>query len=117
MDLPVRAIREQIASALHMIIHETRLSDGSRKVTRVTEVVGLESDQITMQDLFEYRQTGVDEVGKAIGQFAPTGAVPTFIEELAPRGLSLNTAIFDPRAVREQRTPTRTGMRAVPKPH
>jgi pilus assembly protein CpaF len=117
MDLPVRAIREQIASALHLIIHETRLSDGSRKVTRVTEVVGLESEQITMQDIFEYRQTGVDEAGRAIGQFVPTGAVPTFIEELGARGLTLNPAVFDPRAAREQRTPTRTGLRATPRPH
>lgn len=96
MDLPVRAIREQVASAIDVIVHEARFSDGSRKITRVTEVVGLEGDQITMQDIFEYEQTGLTEDGKVIGAFMPTGSVPTFVEELGPRGLSIRQGMFDP---------------------
>ena len=97
MDLPLRAIREQVASAIDLIVHESRFSDGSRKVTNITEVVGLEGEQITMQDIFEYRQTGVDSNGKVEGRFLPTGAVPTFMEEIASRGLSFNRSMFDPR--------------------
>jgi pilus assembly protein CpaF len=96
MDLPVRAIREQISAAVHLVIHESRFSDGSRKVTRITEIVGQEGDQITMQDIFEFQQTGVDDGGRVIGGFRPTGAVPTFIEELAPRGMTIRRSMFDP---------------------
>ncbi len=96
MDLPVRAIREQIGAAIHLIIHIARFSDGSRKLARVTEVVGLEGDQITMQDIFQYRQTGVDAQGKVQGRFEPTGSVPTFVEDLAARGLSIDHRMFDP---------------------
>jgi pilus assembly protein CpaF len=97
LNLPVRAIREQIASAVDVIVHESRFSDGSRKVTHITEVVGLEGDQITMQDIFEFRQTGIGTDGKVIGGFVPTGAVPTFIEEIASRGLSIDHSMFDPQ--------------------
>ncbi len=96
MDLPSRAIREQIASAIDVIVHESRLSDGSRKVTCISEVVGLEGNQITMQDLFEFRQTGLGSGGKVQGVFRPTGAMPTFYEDLAPRGIHLDPAIFHP---------------------
>ncbi|MBT3194830.1 MAG: CpaF family protein, partial [Verrucomicrobia bacterium] len=97
MDLPVRAIREQIASAVDMIAHESRLSDGSRKITKITEVMGLEGDQVVMQDIFEFKQTGVDEDGKVEGTFAATGSVPTFLEDIAARGLTMDRSIFDPR--------------------
>ncbi len=97
MDLPVRAIREQIGAAIHLIIHIARFSDGSRKLARVTEVVGLEGEQITMQDIFQYRQTGVDAQGRVQGRFEPTGSVPTFVEDLAARGLSIDHRMFDPR--------------------
>jgi len=96
MDLPVRAIREQIGSAIHLIVHISRFSDGTRKVSRVTEVCGLESDQITMQDIFQFRQTTVDQHGKVLGKFEPTGSVPTFVEEMASRGIQIDHAIFDP---------------------
>ncbi len=82
LELPSRAIREQIASAIDLVVHESRLSDGSRKVTCVSEVVGLEGLQVVMQDLFEFEQTGVDEKGKVLGRFRPTGAVPTFFEHI-----------------------------------
>ncbi len=96
MDLPVRAIREQIASAIDMIVHESRFSDGTRKVVKVTEVCGLEGDQITMQDIFEYVQTGIDEEGNVLGHFRPTGAVPTFLHEIHSRGMTINQKMFDP---------------------
>ncbi len=98
MDLPVRAIREQIAAAIHLIVHESRFSDGSRRITRVTEVCGLEGDQITMQDIFEFRQTGLDDNGRILGSIRPTGSVPTFIEEIHTRGLSIDRSMFDPQA-------------------
>ena len=98
MDLPVRAIREQIASAIELIVHESRFSDGTRKITRVTEIVGQEGEQITMQDIFEYVQTGVDADGAVIGHFRPTGAVPTFIEEVESRGLTIDRTMFDPNS-------------------
>ena len=101
MELPSRAIREQIASAVDIIIHESRLSDGSRKVVAISEVTGLEGQQIVMQDIFTFRQTGMDDHGRVIGVFGPTGAVPTFFEQLRSRGLRLDPAMFDPAAARE----------------
>lgn len=95
MDLPLRAIREQITSAVDIIIHESRFSDGSRKVTHVTEVVGLEGDRTTMQDIFVFAQQGIDGQGRAIGQFQATGAVPTFVEELKARGMAVDFGLFD----------------------
>jgi len=97
MELPVRAIREQIASAVDMIAHESRMSDGSRKITKITEVMGLEGDKVVMQDIFEFKQTGVDADGKVEGKFAATGSVPTFLEDIAARGLEIDRTIFDPR--------------------
>ena len=101
MELPSRAIREQIASAVDVIIHESRLSDGSRKVVAISEVTGLEGQNVVMQDIFAFRQTGVDERGIVTGAFRPTGAVPTFYEHLKSRGLRLDPAMFDPSADRE----------------
>ena len=96
MELPSRAIREQIASAIDVIVHESRLSDGSRKVVCISEVVGLEGQQIVMQDIFEYKQTGIDEKGKVTGRFLPTGSMPTFYEHLKSRGLHIDPSVFDP---------------------
>ena len=98
MDLPVRAIREQIASAIDLIVQIARLHDGTRKITRITEVVGLEGDKITMQDLFEFRQTGINAGGHVGGDFAPTGAVPRFIEQLESQGIQLDQRMFDPQS-------------------
>ena len=96
MELPSRAIREQIASAVDIIIHESRLADGSRKVTAITEVTGLEGQQIVMQDLFTFRQSGVDGNGRILGEFKPTGAMPTFFDTLKSRGIHLDPKIFQP---------------------
>ncbi len=97
VELPARAIREQIASAIHIVVQTSRMSDGTRKVTHITEISGLEGDRITMQDLFTFTQTGIDQNGKVIGHFEATGSVPTFIEEIKTRGLSLQMNIFDTR--------------------
>ena len=97
MDLPLRAIREQITAAVDLIIHESRLSDGSRKVTHVTEVVGSEGERTTMQDIFIFEQTGLDAEGKVTGRFTPTGAVPTFLDDFRARGVAVDLSLFDPR--------------------
>jgi pilus assembly protein CpaF len=94
MELPSRAIREQIASAVDVIIHESRMSDGSRKVTSITEVLGLEGNQIVMQEIFAFKQTGIDENGKIIGEMKPTGSVPTWIDQLKSRGLDCDMEMF-----------------------
>ena len=103
MELPSRAIREQIASAVDIVIHESRLSDGSRKVVAISEVTGLEGQQIVMQDIFAFHQSGLDENGRVQGVFRPTGAVPTFYEHLKSRGLHLDAALFDPAQHRDVR--------------
>ncbi len=97
MDLPIRAIREQIASAIDVIVQESRFSDGSRKITSVTEICGLEGDQITMQEIFAFEQTGLDEDGKVLGHHKPTGSVPTFVEEIEARGMTIDRTMFTPQ--------------------
>ena len=94
MELPSRAIREQIASAVDVIIHESRLSDGSRRVTAVTEVTGMEGDQIVMQDIFSFRQSGVGSDGRVMGELLATGAVPTWIDQVRSRGMEIDMGIF-----------------------
>jgi pilus assembly protein CpaF len=94
MDLPARAIREQIASAVDVIVQQSRLQDGSRKVTYITEVTGMETEVIQMQDIFRFEQRGLDPTGKVVGFFAPTGNIPTFLEELTSKGIGVNREIF-----------------------
>jgi pilus assembly protein CpaF len=93
MDLPVRAIREQVASAIDLVVHQERMRDGDRKVVQVTEVSGMEGDVITMTDLFVFEQTGYEE-GKVIGRFRPTGLRPKFIEQIEASGIHLPASIF-----------------------
>jgi pilus assembly protein CpaF len=95
MDLPVRAIREQVASAVHLICQISRFPDGSRRVSKITELSGMEGERITLQDLFEYHQTGVDDEGRVLGALRPTGSVPTFIEEISLRGIQFDRTMFD----------------------
>ncbi|MDF3129711.1 ATPase, T2SS/T4P/T4SS family [Kiritimatiellaeota bacterium B1221] len=97
MDLPIRAIREQIGSAIHIVIQLARFQDGSRRVSKMTEVCGMEGDRIVLQDLFEFKQTGIDENGKVLGNLVPSGNVPTFIQDIHARGLDLDPAVFDPQ--------------------
>jgi pilus assembly protein CpaF len=95
VDLPVRAIREMVASAIDIIIHTARLSDGSRKILAITELVELVNEtEIVMQDLFLFRQTGVGPDGGVLGEFAPTGKPPTFVEDWKTRGIQLDLSIF-----------------------
>src|SRR3990172_1643045 len=92
--LPIRAIREQVASAVQVIIQLSRLRDGSRRVTHVTEVSGMEGQTITLQDVFVGQQTGVNEDGRIIYNLVPTGIRPTFMDRLAQYGLTMNIASF-----------------------
>ena len=94
MELPSRAIREQIQSAVDIIIHESRMSDGSRKVTAITEVTGMEGNQIVMQDIFAFNQTGIDANGKIVGRMKPTGAIPTWIDQIKARGIEVDMKMF-----------------------
>jgi len=93
-DLPLRAIREQIASALSLIIHISRMKDGTRKVKAITEVTGMEGDIITIQEIFVFQQTGLDADGKVQGRHVACGIVPTFIEEIQSAGIPFDIGIF-----------------------
>ena len=95
MDLPVTAIREQIASAVDIVVQQTRFACGTRKVTSITEVTGVESGKIQLQEVFAFVQTGRDANGKTVGKFVGRGAVPEFYEELAAVGVPLKMDIFD----------------------
>jgi pilus assembly protein CpaF len=95
-DLPVRAIREQMASAFHVIIHLARFVDGARKVVAVSELTGLEGQVVTMQDLFRFRHEGVDANGRVLGQVLPTGIQPRFLDRLTAMGVSFPTDMFAP---------------------
>jgi len=98
-DLPVRAIREQMASALDLIVHLTRLRDGTRRITHVTEVQGMEGDVITLQDVFLFDfGMGIDEHGKFMGHLKATGVRPKFAEKLADLGIRLGPEVFQPEA-------------------
>jgi pilus assembly protein CpaF len=94
MDLPSKAIREQVASAVDLIVQQSRFSDGSRKITNITEVTGTEGDMVQMQDIFRYQQQGFDEKGRVKGYFHATGRVPEFYEDLRSRGLAVDMSIF-----------------------
>lgn len=94
MDLPVRAIREQIASAVNLIVQLARLKDGSRKVIYITEVQGMEGDVVVLSDIFVFEQQGLDERGKIIGQLKPTGIRPRFIDRFEERNIYLPPNIF-----------------------
>lgn len=94
MDLPVKAIREQVSSAIDLIIHAGRFRDGSRKVTHIAEVQGMEGDVIVLQDLFLFQQTGIDEDGKVKGRFISTGIRPRFMERIEAAGIRLDPRLF-----------------------
>lgn len=97
-DLPSSAIREQIASAIDIIVQQTRLGDGSRKIVKIVEVTGREADVIQLQDIFEFRQTGIDPEGNVQGEYSATGNIPFFIEEQRKRNvLRLSMDVFVPK--------------------
>ena len=94
MDLPVSAIRQQISSAIDLIVQQQRMSDGTRKITHITEVTGMENGVIQLQDLFLFKQHGYDDNHKIRGEYAPTGRIPEFYEDLAARGIDVDRQIF-----------------------
>ena len=97
MDLGIRAIREQISSALNLIVHQARMKDGVRRITHVTEVVGMEGDIITLQDLFLFDyNAGIDDEGKFRGELKATGIRPRFVDRLAERGVRIPAEVFAP---------------------
>jgi pilus assembly protein CpaF len=95
-ELPSRAIREQIGSAVNLVVQQSRLRDGTRKVVSITEVLGCNNNEVQLQDIFTYKQVGVDEEGKVIGSYMPTGVLPTFLEHLTTSGEQLSEDIFQP---------------------
>ncbi|MBH0229190.1 CpaF family protein [Halobacillus yeomjeoni] len=94
VDLPVKAIREQISGAIDLIIQQSRLKDGSRKIVSITEVQGLEGDVIVLQDIFTYQQTGISEEGKIFGKLIPTGVRPKFYDQLETSGIHIPASVF-----------------------
>lgn len=94
MDLPVKVIRQQVSAAVDLLIQQTRLKDGSRKVTAITEVAGMEGDTIVLTDIFKFEQTGVASGGKVIGELKPTGIRPMFMPRLEASGFKLSGEIF-----------------------
>lgn len=93
-DLPIWALREMIASAVHMIVQLTRFSDGTRKITAITEITGREENQITIHDIFKYHQTGMDENGKVVGYFTATGDPPKFYKDFETHGMKVPLELF-----------------------
>jgi pilus assembly protein CpaF len=94
-ELPIRAIRQQFASAVHLLVNAQRLSGGPRKIMSITEVTGMEGEVVTMQDLFLFEQLGVTSTGKAHGRFVATGIRPSFMERLKTSGCDLDPSIFE----------------------
>lgn len=92
--LTPRAIREMIASAVHMVVQQTRLDDGSRKVVNITEIAGIQGDVITLQDIFTFKQEGIGRDGKVIGKFMPSGFIPKFVEVLERKGYKVPRGLF-----------------------
>jgi pilus assembly protein CpaF len=95
VELPQKAIREQMASAIDLIVHQTRLKDGSRRITHITEVHGIEGEVIMLQDLFLFDfHAGTDEQGRHLGRLRSTGLRPRFVDRLADRGISVPAGVF-----------------------
>ena len=98
-EMPMKAIRQQITSAVHLIIQSNRLQGGPRRVTHITEVAGMEGDTVVMQDIFRYVQTGIDESGTATGHFVSTGIRPSFMDRLEQSGIRLPASAFRERVM------------------
>jgi len=96
-ELPQKAIRQQFASALDLIIQAARLTGGRRKIISVTEVQGMEGDVVVMQDIFKFEQDGVDSEGRAYGRFVATGVRPLFMDRLIANGAEIDGELFSPR--------------------
>ncbi|MBY0553016.1 Flp pilus assembly complex ATPase component TadA [bacterium] len=120
LDLPVSAIRQQIAGAVDLIVQIVRLSDGSRKIISITEVVGMQGDVVTLAEIFKYKETGYDKNRKIIGQFQSTGTVPSFAQEIKDKGGHIPMEIFSNEAPKAAPAPTagapKPGAPATPAP-
>lgn len=114
LDLPVRAIREQIVGAVDLIVQIVRLSDGSRKITSITEVAGMQGDIITLAEIFKYKETGHDKNRKVIGQFQSTGTVPSFVQEIKDKGGYIPMEIFSSEAAKTGVSPAQSTQSAKP---
>ena len=111
-ELPLRAIREQMAAAVDLIVHTARLKDGSRKVVTITEVLGIDDDEIVTQDVFEFEQTGVED-GRIMGDLRPTGIRPKFVEKLKARGVELPPDTFGAAPVDAELIPSAAAARGL----
>jgi len=98
LNIPERAVRHQIASAVHAVIQIARLSDGTRKVVTISEITGMADGLIAMQDIFVFERTGIDENGKVLGAFRATGTRPQFADRLATSGARLRPALFESKS-------------------
>jgi pilus assembly protein CpaF len=98
LDLPIRAVREQIASAVNIVLQQTRFSCGTRRVTAISEVLGMDYDEgtVILQDIFLFRQDGYDETGRIKGVHQATGYVPKFFRKMQERGLPVDASVFSP---------------------
>jgi len=101
LNLPTKALRHYISSALNIIIQVARLSDGNRKIVSLQEIVGMEQDVITLQEIFCFEQTGIDEQGCVQGRFKATGVRPRFVDGFKALGIQLSPSLFDPFHVHE----------------
>lgn len=110
MELPVRAIREQIASAANLIVQVSRLSDGSRKILSITEVAGMQGDVVTLAEIFRFKETGYDKNRKIQGVFQATGTIPSFIQKLADKGVNIPREIFSNDASVQPQQPAAPAM-------
>jgi hypothetical protein len=106
MELPLKAVREQISSAIELVIHQTRFSDGSRRITQISEVVGIKDDSICSQDIFVFQQTGIDELGHVQGSHIITGIVPRCLEKLKACGEFIDAEGIIPEWNRDRETPS-----------
>ena len=96
MELPLRAIREQVASAVNLILQQQRFPDGTRRISAISEICGMEGDTITVQEVFRFEQDGFDAEGRVVGGFVATGVVPGFYQDLQQRGIPVNPEVFQP---------------------
>ncbi len=115
LDLPIRAIREQIAGAVDLIVQIVRMSDGSRKIISITEVAGMQGEVVTLAEIFRYKETGYDKNRKILGQFQATGTVPSFVQEIKDKGGHIPMEIFSNEAPKPAATPAATGTAPVKK--
>lgn len=116
MELPARAIREQIASAVNLIVQISRLSDGSRKILSITEVVGMQGEQVTLQEIFRFKEEGFDKNRKIIGQFQAMGMIPTFIEKFEQRGVKIPRNLFTTNNSAPQSASKQSGTPSAARP-